>query len=368
MASTLAVVDDATLSANLSVGGAATMQSNLAVVGTGTFHSHLIVPSRAVDDTSLNQQGSVQYNEDAGWFEGYTDNEWIPFNGVRDSDNDTNILAQGVNGTDTDTLKFTASNINVADMSGTSIEFKIATNLESTLSVNGEAHFKTDVEMLGTLDVSKDTKLLQKLSVNQAAYFNGNIFTNEISAYSGSEVFIKNDLKIDGNMEITGTINSLNTTTEEILVEDLKIVLGTSSNADYSNQTFTVEQTGAGFEIDGMPADVFANTAEVDLADKQKLHEKSILWNKGNDGTKGTENIPYLKGEDVDCKNEPYWEAKGGAFRITNIKDNAGTLQSMSYSFRINKKGQLELCQLFKDDIDGNGGTCKKVATFGMII
>ena len=368
MEDTLAVTKDVIFNQSLSVGLDTVMSGKLSVNNTGTFSTQLIVPTSDKRETNFDI-GSVQYNSVSEWFEGKTENGWIPFNGVRDGDNDTNIEAD-VDGQDVDILKFTAKNVHVADMSSSNIQFKVATILEDTLSVSGSAHFQDSVKTLGTMTVAQSTLLQNTLSVNSGAYFKGNIYTNEISAYDSGEVQINNDLKVNGNMEITGTINSLNTTTEEILVEDLKIVLGVHSDSGSNTDTYTSEESGAGFEVDGMPTNVLNSTDSSQLSDKQKLHEKSILWKKGgNANDKGTDELPYTKGIDAaDCNDIPYWEAKGGAFRITNAKQNSATgeIQEMSYSFSINKKGQLELHQI--TTVAGTHVPCKKVATFGMIM
>jgi len=64
-------------------------------------------------------RGQIRYNTELSRFEGYTGANWIRLNGVEDADGDTNVTAELTEGTNDNTIRFTAAGIVVADVTTT---------------------------------------------------------------------------------------------------------------------------------------------------------------------------------------------------------------------------------------------------------
>ena len=208
-----------------------------------------------------------------------------------------------------------------------------ATTLKSTLSIGDDV----SIQLTKTLNV------------------------DNIKATNNTELVIDvPHLRLKGNLDIEGTWNSVSVDTEEIMVEDRRIILGSSSNsAGLGNDVFDSDYTsdGAGLEIFGVP------TSSDDYDNNSNLKwEKSLLWNHS---AQGIQSLAGVNSGDT----ESFWELKGGHFKMTHTKD---TLDQISYAFRINESDQLEFHKVSRAwntlDTSYDAPVYKRVAKFGMVL
>jgi len=341
----------ARIGSTLSVAGAATFSNNMFITGP-----KMIIPTNASQPTN-NEAGAVHYNSATKVFEGLVDYgsgnfTWVPFGGVSDEDRDTKITAPGIND---DTLEFYANDAITPKM----------TMKENMLSINTDVFMRKKVEISQTLRVEQATTLTSTLSIGDdvSIEVDKTLYVDNIKATNDSELVIDvPHLRLKGNLDIEGTWNSVNIGTEEIRVEDRRIVLGSSSNSAGSNNdvfdsAFNTDYVadGAGLEIFGVP------TSDDDYDNNSNLKwEKSLLWNHSAQG------IPSLAGVNSG-DTESFWELKGGHFKMTHTKD---TLDQISYAFRINESDQLEFHKVSRTWTGTAYATptYKRVAKFGMVL
>jgi uncharacterized protein (DUF2345 family) len=169
------------------------------------------------------------------------------------------------------------------------------------------------------------------------------------------------NLLLRGDLVITGTLNTSNIFSTNVIqttlkVEDKTILLASvGSNFTDFLPTDGIANTGAGITIDGYPTGFDSNIPNA--------YDKTLAWNYGLDGISamGTSNID----------SESYWEMKGGSFRITHQKivqsGGSNIIKDVSAIFRINENDELELCKRFYYDAS-NAYITKRIAKFGKII
>ena len=377
------------------VGGAAKLASTLSVEGNAMFSSNVTIDGPKlkipINDThpSTTETGLVHYNSTTKVFEGLVDygsgvKSWVPFGGVSDQDRNTKITAPGEH---IDELRFFASNGDTARMMMNSNALSLNINMhiagDNTLLVGGDAKFSSELSVNGDAYFKDTVKMNSNLSVNGTGYiastlvgaddvtFHGKLSVgNDVTIAETKHLHIDNikptnttadiltldagHVHIKGNLDIEGTWNSVSVNTEEIMVEDRRVVLGASSNAFGSNNDiFDADYTssGAGLEIFGVPTS--ADTYE---GNNSNLWEKSLLWNHGNGG------IKEMGQWGDDNSIESFWELKGGSFRVTSVKSN---MDEISFGFRINSSDQLELHKIKKT---GQSVIHTRIAKFGMVL
>jgi uncharacterized protein (DUF2345 family) len=169
------------------------------------------------------------------------------------------------------------------------------------------------------------------------------------------------NLLLRGDLVITGTLNTSNIFSTNVIqttlkVEDKQILLASvGSNFNDFLPTDGIANTGAGITIDGFPTGFDSNIPDA--------YAKTLSWNNSLDGISamGTSNID----------SESYWEMKGGSFRITHQKivqsGGSNIIKDVSAIFRINENDELELCKRFYYDAS-NAYVTKRIAKFGKII
>ena len=150
-----------------------------------------------------------------------------------------------------------------------------------------------------------------------------------------------NEVRLNGDLLIAGTINTSNIINTTVIQQDLKVQdrvilvaapLGGSSNDAISFDGLATNDQ-SGLEIYGYPTGYNSNIISA--------YQKSFLWNYGNSGMDalGTSNVA----------DEAYWEAVGGSFRLTNRKVSGSNVFDTSFSFRINELDELEIVKKFWD-------------------
>ena len=155
------------------------------------------VPVGTTQERPNGISGFLRYNSTTSQFEGYAGNNWGSLGGLIDVDQDTYISAETLPGIDNDELTFYTA---------------------------GSQRMK--INSTGTVGISSN------MTVEGQVSFNSNLIVSG-KATIGS-------LKVNGNVDIAGTLNYINT--DEILVEDKAIQLASSTDG-FSNLT------GAGIRI-----------------------------------------------------------------------------------------------------------------------
>ena len=443
------------------IDGSVQLNSNLYVTG-----AELRIPlgTEAARPATTEDEGLLYYNKDLERFEGLfktgATKTWNTLGGVIDNDQDTFIVAQS-NNQDTDTLYFHTQNdaTPLMTMGVDSLEFNkdlesssASVNLNSTLSVTGEADvvaatrlgntlsvsgaaalkstaavegavsMGSTLSVLGEADVVAATRLGDTLSVTGAADIVGvaqlgnslsvggqasfkdnvtvdsnlylsstTVLTEKLGHYSqynnSGETVAKGDLDmfyenvtIHGNLDIYGNLNQIDTTTSSLYVEDKQIVLGVASTSavtsnangfEYQSSNFTIKEEQiheGGLLLNGIPGkfhDLSDGTNAEEAVEINKLYEKSFLWNLPANNEAGTSNLALISKDDSLKHVEPFWEVKGGQFRLTQHTENSDA-KFVSFAFRINTKEQLELVKI-KDD-GSSAVNFKTIAKFGSVI
>jgi len=218
-------------------------------VGTVVIDSdqalRLPVGTNAVRPSGIS--GQVRFNTDTNLFEGYNGTAWNSLGGVRDTDQDTYIIAEATVGGDEDTLYFyTAGNlsatidstrldtirITVDDISidGNTITTETAdTNLNISTNGTGTIELQKNTNVTGTLDVS-----------NQATFASANVSDltdNEIVVAGAS-----GELEGDSNFTYDGTIfrvgpSPATSQTMEFNITDGSLTVG--GNLEAASVSFT---------------------------------------------------------------------------------------------------------------------------------
>ena len=268
-----------------------------------------------------------------------------------------------------------------------------ATKLASTLSVGGSSvlldtlsvgentilrsrlSVGNDVELSQHLSVTQNVGIGGTLSVNTAAYFDSaaTMYINSIKDATnkdgtGTLIVDVETFRINGNLDVAGTYNTVDVATSKLIVEDKLIILSTSSNyvsgddINDGTEDHADGNSGGGFLIAGKPSSTQLSDTSLTSLANEDVWEKSLKWNV-NDG------MPYLGYLQSDSTNdstyrdrESYWELKGGAFHLSADRMNtAGTaVETVKYGFRINANDELEIIKKI--------GTAdsKRVAKFGI--
>lgn len=236
----------------------------------------------------------------------------------------------------------------------------LCNDLKMTVCNNYNLDVANDIVVTSTtLDVTTSR------DIDISAQSNMNVYIQSSPDLPNEPVFIVsgNNVKVRGDLLITGSINTSNIVNTTVVQENLKIqdkVIVVSSISDVNNSNAQPVDGAAtndlsGLQVDGNPANVNSNL--------YSMYEKSLLWRYGTNGTLdlGTANMT----------TESYWELKGGSFRITQ-KRNYGTstapvIGDISFGFRINEFDELELVKKWYHTASSNY-VYKRIARFGRIL
>lgn len=166
-------------------------------------------------------------------------------------------------------------------------------------------------------------------------------------------VEIYNDkVVINGNMQLKGTLDTINITDTNLFIQDRTIELAHTSNDLPPTDGLVNDKSGV--RVAGLPSVVSGSNL---TASQSNIYTKSLLWNTGVTG------IPSLGS--VDADKESYWELKGGSFRITHTKtelDPNGAPKEVSFGLRVNHLDELELV---KRSWTASGYVMRRIAKFG---
>lgn len=188
-----------------------------------------------------------------------------------------------------------------------------------------------------------------------------------LAAGGNNTLTIKEDrIVVDGNIDVTGTINSATVTNVETsTVTDNYIEIQAGLEDEVTGGTLGSQgglqiktaPDGAS-SVFGDPIDTYLRTfkssddggrafytnnvfdeTKYDLA--KSLFHKGMLFNVGGGYAAGGHKTEESRAE------EPYWDASGGALRVTRIvpSDDDDVVYKLAYSMRITNLGELEFVQ-----------------------
>lgn len=199
--------------------------------------------------------------------------------------------------------------------------------------------------------------------------------TNLVDYFVGGNntLSIQDDrIVVRGGLDILGTINSIDTTITNLMVEDKTFILSHSSNGVVVHDGSA--NTQSGFKVEGTPLASDLNIPlNVTDASVLPMYEKSILWNY-NDKDSVTGFAPNVGLGGIGTSNiesESFWEVKGGGLRLTASKpvfDGLGNCTGSnvtSFGLRINHLDELEIVKKY---FSGGSYLVKRVAKFGRMM
>jgi hypothetical protein len=280
-------------------------------------------------------------------------NMTLVFNGTTDNVALTTVGSTTVKSRSNVTIQADYGNFSMyANQSNVSITTDKTTNALSVYALGGikttasnTISTITYVGAISTLSASSNTMAanggVQFVKLNADATLTAQA-TNYTFAVGATNVVDINAqrLRVNGNLEITGTVDTINIKQTTLQVRDKEVFLAYSSNNDVFDG---VTNTGAGILIQGVPPTANPVT-------QSNLYEKSLKWNVA-DGMNLLGTASY--------SNESYWELKGGGLRITHNKSET---EELAFGFRINEQEELEIVKKYWS---GTAYTYKRIAKFG---
>lgn len=338
LGATLSVVDSVTFSSNLSVGssslftGAVQMENTLSVEGATDLKSEVQLGSTLSVTDTVTFSSNLSVTSDVVF-------------------SDTLSVANAVTFANTLSVGGATTLSNILSVTG-------ATTLSSTLSVGGLATFSNDLSVAGDIALNPGSTLTVD-----------NIITTDnekdLVITLGSDSTGK--LRVNGDLEILGTLNQINTTIESVKVVDKTITLAAGDDDIAGSNQVVHEDSladthGAGVLVEGRPNGIEVTNqyfdgsySSADALDIDNIYEKSIRWNLSDaPGQANVTGMRYLGGLNTfeasqstnsdQIAKESFWEVKGGSLRITSLfKNSAGLVDKVSYGFRISRNRQLQI-------------------------
>jgi hypothetical protein len=361
----VSTLNSVVVTTTMDVGGASTLSSTLDVAGIATMGSNLVVQGPASMNQTLNVLGAASMSDTLAVTGASTMNSTLDVVGAVTMDNTLAVtgastmnstLAVSGAATMSDTLAVTgASTMNstlavsgAATMSDTLVVTGAST-MNSTLAVSGAATMSDTLAVSGAAPMSGDT--IMNANATVAGYMaatgeiqqgtadtqllrirnNGTDGFHDFETTATNGMRIKSDLRIIGDIDVQGNVNSISTNETVLNVEDKQIHLAHNPDGEVPLDEFNA--SGAGIVVDGkhLTGDMVT---------------KSISWNYG---TAGTADL----GGEVTVNSESYWDVTGGHLRVSH--------DGKAYAMRINSNGELELVKFGPLDVDGT-----VVAVFGV--
>lgn len=387
MDNTLLVKQATTLNSTLDVAQGTKLLSTLSVTGQtdlmlkATLHSFLEVH----DDTELQQDlavlGNSMFTGTVGLkntlsVEGTTDLKSAVQLGSTLSVTDTVTFSSNLAVTSDVVFSDTLSVANAVDF-GSTLDVVGATSLSNTLNVTGATTLSSSLNVTGVSTLNNDLSVAGDVALNPGSVLTvDNIITTDnekdLVITLGSDSTGK--LRVNGDLEILGTLNQINTTIESVKVVDKTITLAAGdddiagSNQGIHEDSFA-DNHGAGLIVEGIPHGInetnqyfngtFEQSHDFNTNDPTlepfNIYEKSFRWNLSDKPHQAsTSGMRYLGGlntfEDQAETNlqqiakESFWELKGGGLRITSLfKNSADLVDKVSYGFRISRNRQLQI-------------------------
>ncbi len=274
-----------------------------------------------------------------------------------------------------DTLTMYAlSNVNVS--SGQNVLMNAASNVFIgsavntfiTASNNGLFSASNNLTLAASNTLYLRGSALDAAGFNSLAWTaNSNIDFKILSSESpGDPVFTisSNEVRIRGNIVVSGEINTSNIVNTTVVQQTLKVsdrVIKVANDGSGSNEVGPVD----GFltnDLSGLVVDGYPDMSNVSMSN---AFEKSLLWHFGD--SPSSVGVMGLGTSNID--KEAYWEMVGGSFRLTHKKVDAtgSNYTEVSFGFRINEHDELEMVKKYWSDVS-NSYIYKRVARFGRIV
>jgi cytoskeletal protein CcmA (bactofilin family) len=358
--SNLIVDGPADFNNTLNVDGAATLQSTLGVLGAASFSNTLYVEGVTTLSNDVIMNNELLVKQAAEFSNDVTIHGTTTLLGPVSFDSSATFKGDitGSNNLYIVGDSYLYSNVYISS----NLDVKQFASFSNDVRITGSLTVDTNELIKGTLTVQQATVLSNQLLVKQDAMFEQNVgvegdltvdplnilYVNTIQSDGNGSTELNitaSTVKIHGNLDVTGTVNTVNST--EINVEDKLVTLS------YSESNLVdgiVSNDGAGIRVFGLPDTVdpsFSNNA---------FYEKSIRWNYGVNG------VESLRTSNLDA--ESFWEVMGGSLRITTHKDTSGS-NYVSYGFRINQNDELEFIKAYSVN---NNVQYKRIAKFGVML
>ena len=347
---------DLSVGGNVAIGSLATPTYSLDITGTDA----ILVPVGTTAQRPAGEAGLIRYNSTLTLFEGYSSGSWSSLGGVRDVDGDTYIITETSAGNDDDAIMFytagsetmrltTAGALCVGATSATAgyvVDITGSERVSSNLLVLGDLLANTN----GRMATFHDATIEGALNVTGNFDLSGSLIADNITT-TGTLTLSATTISLDGDVDITGTLNTVNTS--NVTVEDKVVILASTGDSNAWREDGALNSE-SGIVIEGVP-NGFQNSDS-----NAQYYEKSILWNYGSTGVEGlASNLTF----DEDAR----WEMKGGAFWITrydgsnygmDFTDGSNVdVTSISYAFRINSDSELEIVKVQGDAAGALTGT-----------
>jgi hypothetical protein len=255
------------------------------------------------------------------------------------------------------TATITTSNLNL--LSQENINITASNNLLVSGSNNTTISAKNTLTLAAT-DLAMNISGNQSFSASEKIdfYITSSAFAPEAPVFTVSG----NQISVNGDMLITGTVNTsnvINTTViqQDLKIQDKKILL--SAPLGTGDAIFDIPVDGSatndksGVEIMGLPNG--ANPSH------SNIYQKAVLWNHGTNGMTdlGTANV----------NTEAYWEMLGGSFHLTNRKLDGVVERETAFIFRVNEDDELEIQKKYWDTtLNTPAYNYKRLARFGRVL
>jgi predicted acyltransferase (DUF342 family) len=380
--SSLSIKKNATIHENLSVGGTldvvgiTELKNNLSVVGFTVLESTLSVGDETTIADTLFLQSNLSVEAHADF------KDFVQMGSTLSVTSDV-IFSSNLSVSKSVTF---ADTLSVAQ----SVVFKDTLSVGLSTTLNNNLSVKGITVLSNTLSVKGATVLTNTLSVGNDLTIEANkSLTVDNITTNGDDLVITlgsdstGKLRINGDLEVLGTLNQINTTIESIQVTDKTITLAVGQPVEKfdengndilggndlagSNQYVHIDsyETNhkSGLKVEGIPYGVIdglndenynGTFSSSELIKTENVYEKSLLWNMSHSGINGIEGMQFMGGINTfssseatnleQIKRESFWEVKGGSLRITSLfKNNAGLIDKVSYGFRISRNRQLQI-------------------------
>lgn len=267
--------------------------------------------------------------------------------------------------TATSNISHTATNNDLTFFAGTNTTFTTVNSFTSTVGNTATISASNAVTLQSTQEtvlVSADGDLTLQSATDGDVYIKAPNDKKTLVQIGGANIleiyrteFYDTDLgsnltdykfKINADLEVLGTTNSISVNESTLNVEDKVVHLAFNSNLEFPYDGTTND--GAGLMIDGMPQSGNSNVYE--------RYEKSFKWYHSSLG------VPALGSSNI--TDESYWNLRGGGLRITQVDDLNGN--EVAFGFRINHLEELEIYKMTTPN--GGSTTTARVAKLGRTI
>jgi hypothetical protein len=328
---------------------------NIKTTGVAGANSNDVI---TIENTTGNADGSVKLSSTAGGVDivntgtGVAKNMRFTSTGhIGDK-----MLMKNYTGTASNSIEIYSSNGGIIIDSSNS-----GTIINGITTFNSNVTYNAPITTTGNGDVtihSNDTLNVTQIETSDPSGTKAITITADIINF---EAYTSNT---DAVLNIAGSINTVNTTYTDLYVQDKTIMLGITD--EETPVADGVTNTDAGLNIWGTQRDTVINGGS-----SEDVMAKSFKWNNGSNGISSIDdsNNSYANTDADDAYyNEANWELKGGAFRLSRfITDSQGNQSKITYSWRINSAGELEIVKLMADVEDLNAlVTKRRVTRFGI--